>query len=113
MFTQIINGKRKCERPNPHIQSWDYLKGILSDCGFDLKQSATSKEYIMKGCKGQILIYVKFINDTQCKVVFVNKSESHDSLDLYWSLRSKYRDNGDLVLITIRQVWFSQPKLSE
>ena len=113
MFTQIINGKRKCELPDPHIHSWDYLKGILSDCGFALKQSASSKEYIMKGCKGQILIYVKFTNDTQCKVVFVSKDESHESLELEWNHRNKYRQNGDLVLISIRQVWFSQSKLSE
>jgi len=113
MFTQIIDGKRRCERPSPHIPSWDYLKGILSDCGFALKQSASSKEYIMKGCKGQILIYVKFNTDTQCKVVFVSKSESHESLELDWNDRTQYRQNGDLVLVAIRQVWFSQPKLSE
>lgn len=113
MFTQIINGKRKSERPNPHISSWDYLKGILSDCGFALKQSASAKEYIMKGCKGQILIYVKFTNDTQCKVIFVSENGNHDSLELGWNHRDRYRENGDLVLISIRKVWFSLPKLSE
>lgn len=111
MFTQIINGKRKCERPNPHIHSWDYLKNVLSDCGFSLQQSGSSKEYIMKGCKGQILIYVKFNTDTHCKVIFVSESETHDSLDLDWTLRSRYQENGDLTLVAIRKVWFSLPRL--
>jgi|APSaa5957512576_1039674.scaffolds.fasta_scaffold19228_4 hypothetical protein len=113
MFTQRINGKRKCEHPNPHIHSWDYLKEVLSDCGFAITQSASPKEYIMKGCKGQILIYVKFSTDTQCKVLFVSDDESHQSLDMAWTLRSRFRENGDLVLVTIRQVWSSHPKLSE
>ena len=112
MFTQIINGKRKCERPNPHIQSWDYLKGVLSDCGFAMEQTGSPKEYIMKGCGGQILIYVKFDSPAQCKVLFISDGGDNESLHLEW-IPSKYTQNGDLVLTTIRKVWFSQPKFSE
>ena len=113
MFTQIINGKRKCEFPNPHIQSWDYLKGVLLDCGFTMEQEGSSKEYIMKGCKGQILIYIKFHTITQCKVILVSENQNHESLSLTWNPRSRFRENGDFVLVAIRQVWFSQPRLAE
>ena len=113
MFTQIIDGKRKCDRPSPQVHSWDYLKGVLSDCGFALEQASSSKEYSMKGCKGQILIYVKFTKDTQCKVIFVSENGNHDSLELGWDHRDRYQENGDLVLMSIRQVWFSQPRLAE
>lgn len=111
MFTQVINGKRKCDRPSPQVKSWDYLKGVLSDCGFAIEQEGSSKEYIMKGCNGQILIYVKFHNDTQCKVILVSENETNESLSLDWNLRSKYSENGDLVMVAIRMMWFSQPKL--
>ena len=111
MFTQIKNGKRKCERPNSHIQPWDYLKRVLSDCGFAIEQTGSSKEYIMKGCEGQILIYVKFKTDTQAKVIFVSEGDGHDSLSLDWTLRSDFHKNGDRVMSSIRQVWFAQTKL--
>lgn len=113
MVTQIINGKRKCERPDSHIHPWDYLKGVLSDCGFAIEQNGSPKEYIMKGCEGQILVYVKFKTDTQSKVIFVSESDRHDSLSLDWTLRSNFHNNGDRVMTSIRQVWFSQPKLCE
>ena len=113
MVTQIINGKRKCERPNPHIHPWEYLKRVLSDCGFTIEQNGSPKEYIMKGCEGQILVYVKFKTDTQAKVIFVSESDGHDSLSLDWTLRSGFRENGDRVMSSIRQVWFAQTKLCE
>jgi len=113
MFTQIINGKRKCERPNSHTPPWEYIKVVLLDCGFAMEQEGSSKEYIMKGCKDLILIYVKFNTTTQCKVILVSENQTHEQLSLNWTLRSRFRENGEVVLAAIRQVWLSQPKLSE
>jgi hypothetical protein len=112
MFTQIKNGKRRCEAPDIYTPSWDYLREVLSDSGFSVEQRASSKEYIMKGCHGLILIYVKFNNETQCKVLCISDGGSNESLDLDWGDRSKSSQNGDLVLKVIRETWFSSPKLS-
>lgn len=113
MFTQIKNGKRKCVLPVSRIHSWRYLQGVLEDSGFSIEQDASPKEYIMKGCRGQILVYVKFNTDTQCKVLFISESDLHKSLDLDWGDGSEHLQNGDLVLNVIRQLWYSLTRLSE
>lgn len=103
MFTKILNGQRQCLDNYDHINSWSYIKGVLYECGFEETQRATSKEYIMKGCEGKVLIYVKFNTDLECTIVFLNDKDSSSQLKLNWS--RDYRENGDLILEEIRSIW--------
>jgi hypothetical protein len=110
MFTEIINDKRECLFPDLYISAWDYLKSILDECGFCCEQSASSKEYVMKGCDNLILIYVKFNTNTESKIVFVSQNDQHQSIKVDWSDREQFHINGDFVLFNIRHLWSKMSK---
>lgn len=103
MFTKILNGQRQCLDNYDQIKSWNYIKGILYECGFEETQRATSKEYIMRGCEGKILIYVKFNSNTESTLVFLNDKDASSQLKLDWT--HDYKCNGNLILEEIRSIW--------
>ena len=113
MFTQIINGKRQCCSPDPYITAWNYVKGILNESGFSCVQEASSKEYVMKGCDGKIIVYVKFEEESKSKVVFINQIGTNLDVKLYWEDRKNFQSNGEFILFNIRNLWASLTKLSE
>ena len=103
MFTKILNGKRYCLENYDQINSWNYIKGILYECGFEETQRASSKEYIMRGCKGKVLIYVKYTSEKESSLVLLNDKEGSSQLKLNWE--ENYRTNGDMILEAIRLIW--------
>tara|TARA_Y100001970_G_C13590800_1_gene535451 strand:- start:150 stop:479 length:330 start_codon:yes stop_codon:yes gene_type:complete len=106
MFTKIEKGRRCCiEHSEILVISWDYIKEVLQESGFEVVQKASPSEYIMRGCKGKILVYVKFTSAFEATLVFLNESDESDQLRFDWSDKDKFIKNGDLILSTIRKMW--------
>ena len=106
MFTKIKNGKRYCTNHCPiQIVSWDYIKEILKESGFEVVQKASPSEYIMKGCNNKIIVYVKFTDAFESNIVFLNESDTADQLKQNWNDEKIFHENGDDILSRIRALW--------
>lgn len=107
MFTKIKNGKRHCTShfPLQILISWDYIKEILKESGFEVTQNASPSEYIMKGCNDKIIVYVKFTNAFESNIVFLNASDTSDQLKQDWTDEKIFHKNGDKILCSIRTLW--------
>ena len=106
MFTQIINGKRRCKSTTDIlIASWDYIKEVLKEAGFIEVQTASPSEYIMKGCNNKVLVYVKYTGDADSTLVFLKDKDKSDQLRLSWTNQDSYTQNGNVVLDKVRDIW--------
>ena len=106
MFTKIKNGKRYCTNHCPiQLISWDYIKEILKESGFEETQKASPSEYIMKGCNGKIIVYVKFTEAFESNLIFLNDSDVSDQLKQDWTENKTFHKNGNEILDRIRALW--------
>jgi hypothetical protein len=107
MYTRIKNGKRCCINPAPlgQLISWDYIKQVLIESGFIEVQTASPSEYIMRGCEGTVLVYVKFPSTYESAIVFLNESEHSNTIRLKWEDESTFAENGDCILEEVRNIW--------
>ena len=108
MFTFKKNGKRYCSRyHNIPISAWEYIKEILTECGFSVFQRASDSEYIMRGCEDKIIVYVKFhdIKELTSTLIFLNDQEDSDQLNINWSNQKEFATLGDRILDKIRSLW--------
>lgn len=107
MYTRILNGKRCCTDPatSGFLNSWDYIKQVLIESGFNEIQTASPSEYIMRGCKDAVLVYVKFPATFKSTIVFLNQNDKSHTIKLEWEDELKFPLNGDQILESIREVW--------
>ncbi len=107
MYTRVRNGKRYCtdEVCKGGLSSWDYIKQLLFECGFEEAQKASPREYIMKGCKGTILVYVKYHSSHESSIVFINSKDKTSSIKLNWEDILNYPKNGDMIFEEVRALW--------
>ena len=104
MFTKIVGRKRVClPLLMEYYKSWDYIKQTLVECGFDLIKEANPKEYLMKGCKGKIIVYVKYPEKNKSVIVFINDEEESDQISIDWGPSTNdYEVMGEQILTKIR-----------
>jgi hypothetical protein len=108
MFTNVVNKKRKCILLyTGHLKSWEYVKYLLIECGFEVVQEASSREYVMRGCNHKVLVYVKYPEENQSIIVFMNDKEDSDQINIKWPKSTKgYHLHGEDILTKIREIWF-------
>jgi hypothetical protein len=104
MFTELIDGKRSCVPLAMDPTPWDYIKGLLRESDFSVAQKANHMEYVMKGCRGKILVYVKFSSVFKSKIIILNTSEHTLAFTIDWGGRD-YREIGEIVLEGVRESW--------
>lgn len=106
MFTKIKNGKRYCTNHSQiQIVSWDYIKEILKESGFEVIQKASPSEYIMRGCNNKIIVYVKFAEAFESNLILLNESDISDQLKQDWTDDKTFHKNGNEILDRIRELW--------
>ena len=82
----------------------EYLKGVLKESGFKLLQEGES-EAVFKGCRDQIIIYMKLIKNKEKEPFAMVIREDDYSLTCSIYLEDKNSDIGGDLLETIRKVW--------
>lgn len=107
MFTEIVNSKRVCLSVYmKNLNSWDYIKYLLTECGFETIQEASSKEYVMKGCRNKVLVYVKFPYYNYAIIIFMNATDHSDQINIKFRETKDYHIHGEEILTKIREIWF-------
>ena len=106
MLTRIKNDKRYCLDPaKGMLISWDYIKQVLIESGFQEVQKASPSEYIMRGCNDSVLVYVKFPTTFESSIVFINSSDRSTSMKLNWTNEEDFPENGNQILEGVRGIW--------
>lgn len=107
MLTQIVGSKRICLSVYLNqLKSWDYIKDLLTECGFDVIQEGSPKEYVMKGCRDKVLVYVKYLDYNHSVIVFMDDKDQSDQINIEWGDTKKYHLHGEDILTKIRDIWF-------
>jgi hypothetical protein len=107
-YTKIVNGKRVCLPIREHISAKQYLRTILSECGFHLKLVIEDEVYYTKWCV--LRVTWEYVSPSLYKTIVVatNPKNGDDlSICLSWSHPKSFCDDGNILLDLIREAWFS------